>query len=118
MMLIRLSITILVLATFKASVEGYGLPIFYSIDKEWKHSADDPLGYNNDHQSQSLGTWNHFNKKAHKLFPSVVSQFKCLSLLNDTIRHIYAKKKEKKNKNMVSNYKSAINCQFINLKLT
>ena len=77
MMLIRLSITILVLATFKASVEGYGLPIFYSIDKEWKHSADDPLGYNNDHQSQSLGTWNHFNKKAHKLFPSVVSQFIC-----------------------------------------
>ena len=74
-MFIRMSITILLIATFRAAVDGYGLPIFYSIDKEWKNTADDPLGFNNDHQSDTLGTWNNFNKKAHKMFPSVVSQF-------------------------------------------
>ena len=75
MILIRMSITILLIATLRATVDGYGLPIFYSIDKEWKNTADDPLGFNNDHQSDTLGTWNNFNKKAHKMFPSVVSQF-------------------------------------------
>ena len=74
MILIRMSITILLIATFRAAVDGYGLPIFYSIDKEWKNTADDHLGFNNDHQSDTLGTWNNFNKKAHKMFPSVVSQ--------------------------------------------
>jgi len=71
MILIRMSITILLIATLRATVDGYGLPIFYSIDKEWKNTADDPLGFNNDHQSDTLGTWNNFNKKAHKMFPSV-----------------------------------------------
>jgi len=71
MILIRMSITILLIAAFRVAVDGYGLPIFYSIDKEWKNTADDPLGFNNDHQSDTLGTWNNFNKKAHKMFPSV-----------------------------------------------
>ena len=73
MMLIRMTITILLIATFKATVEGYGLPIFYSLDNEWKSSADDTLGYNNAPQSQALSTWGNFRKKSHKLFPSVVS---------------------------------------------
>ena len=87
MMLIRMTITILLIATFKATVEGYGLPIFYSLDNEWKSSADDTLGYNNAPQSQALSTWGNFRKKSHKLFPSVVSNSS--SSLNSVLENLY-----------------------------
>ena len=74
MLFIRMSITILVITTLKATTEGYGLPLFHSIDNDWKTALDDPFEYTNDHHN-TLGTWNNLNKKAQKLFPSMVSHF-------------------------------------------
>ena len=74
MLFIRMSITILVITTLKATAEGYGLPLLHSIDNDWKTALDDPFEYTNDHQN-TLGTWNNLHKKAHKLFPSMVSPF-------------------------------------------
>ena len=79
MTLIRLSITILALTIFKASAAGVNLPIFYSVDNDWK-VPEDPFGYN--HDRLKAGYWNdNTDTKPYKIFPSAVSNFNYIKVL-------------------------------------
>ena len=69
MKLIHISITILALTIFKVAAEGITLPIFYSIDNDWK-IADESPEHNNDRlNDRTLANWyDKVDRKPYKAY--------------------------------------------------
>ena len=74
MMLIRIPITILLIAIFKTTVEGVTLPLFYNVENDW-NGGDESLEHNNSPQGgyTLLGNWNNIDRRGLNRHTALVS---------------------------------------------